>query len=196
MYRDGLTPWQRRQFLFAAAASVLFPRRASAAACAAATSRATQGPYWRPGAPATRDLRRSPSDPGLRVRGRVVAAGTCTPVPATLEIWQADQHGHYDVDYGGEQLTFGRASLQVGADGSFEFVTVRPAPYGSRPAHVHYIVNAAGHRPLVTQMYFAGDPHLGSDPLDSVRPDLVVAPRAVRGPGGVAFECTFEVRLA
>lgn len=59
------------------------------------------------------------------------------------------------------------------ADGSYAFRTIRPAAYGvagsMRPAHIHVVLGG-----LVTQIYFAGDPHLGSDPLRSVREDLVV----------------------
>ncbi len=32
-----------------------------------------------------------------------------------------------------------------------------------RPAHIHFAVSGPGFEPLVTQMYFAGDPHLESD---------------------------------
>jgi catechol 1,2-dioxygenase len=78
----------------------------------------------------------------------------------------------------------------TGKDGSYQFATIRPAPYGlgssMRPAHIHFMISAPGRKPLVTQLYFAGDPNLDSDPLSAVYPDLIVTPK-----GGVArFDIT------
>lgn len=177
-----------RRLLLGVAASVLAAGRGLAAADCARTSRAIQGPYWRPDAPETADLRRGPGGEPLVVRGVVRGGAPCAPLAgALLEVWQADEHGKYDADYG-DGATFLRARVRTRADGSYEFRTVRPAPYGIgrsvRPAHIHFIVRAAGHRDLVTQLYFSGDPHLQSDPLAAVHPDLV---QTVSG-GAVTFD--------
>jgi hydroxyquinol 1,2-dioxygenase len=153
------------------------------------TSSAVQGPYYRSDAPFTTDLRRGGGE-DISVEG-VVRGRDCRPLPdALIEIWQADEKGRYDVDYG--QGTFLRARLRTSSRGEYQFQTIRPAPYGVggflRPAHIHFIVSAEGHRRLVTQLYFAGDPHLDSDPLRSVRPDLIAA--LSRG------RCRFDVTLA
>jgi protocatechuate 3,4-dioxygenase beta subunit len=40
-----------------------------------------------------------------------------------------------------------------------------PGHYNDRPAqHIHYLITAPGHRPLVTQIYFATDPWFEGDP--------------------------------
>jgi protocatechuate 3,4-dioxygenase beta subunit len=151
-----------------------------------ATSHATQGPYWRADAPFTRDLRREGGTTVI-VEGQVLDAKTCRPIPnALLDVWQADHHGKYDVDYGKGE-TFGRARIRAGSDGAFSLVTVRPAPYGSRPAHIHFIVSAQGKRSLVTQLYFQGDPYLDKDPQQSVYPDLITDVKNGR--------CRFDVLL-
>jgi protocatechuate 3,4-dioxygenase beta subunit len=181
-------PIDRRDFLSAAALGVIGASLpAFGGPRCAVTSSASQGPYWRPDAPFTTDLRRAGGEV-LAVQGIVRSAATCNPIEgALLEIWQADHHGHYDLDYDSGAF-FGRARVRSGKSGAFAFRTVRPAPYGSRPAHIHFLLNASGHRPLITQLYFEDDPHLHDDPLDAVRPDLI---RPIRS--GV---CTFDVVLA
>jgi hydroxyquinol 1,2-dioxygenase len=185
---------ERRRLLYAAAIAAIWPRSAFAAACGPATTRVGPGPFWRAGAPALGDLRASPADPGLLVRGRLIDARPCAPLAGRLEVWNADQHGRYDLDYG-DGRTFGRASLPVSSDGRFEFVTVRPFGYGGRPAHIHFIAEGGGRR-LTTQLYFAGDARLSRDPLNDVHSDLVVQESPVRGRAGVLTECSFDIRLA
>jgi protocatechuate 3,4-dioxygenase beta subunit len=120
------------------------------------------------------------------VHGVVRSARTCKPVAgALLDVWQADHHGEYDD-------VFGRARIRSGSDGAFSFRTTKPAPYGSpgfmRPAHIHMVLSAQGHRSLTTQLYFEGDPYLDKDPLRSVHPDLIGRVRNGK--------CAFDVFLA
>ena len=178
----------RREFLTTAAAAVAgaFLAPAALAECRA-TSRATQGPYWREDAPFTNDIRRA-GGTQIVVAGTVRDARTCKPIPgALLDVWQADHHGKYDVDYRGGE-TFGRARVRAGNDGAFTFTTTKPAPYGMRPAHIHFIVSAEGRRSLVTQLYFEGDPYLDKDPQQSVFADLITSVKNGR--------CAFDVYLA
>jgi hydroxyquinol 1,2-dioxygenase len=177
----------RRDFLTTVAAAVAGAALAPAAlAECRATSAATQGPFWRANAPFINDLRREGGSP-IVVAGTVRDARTCKPVAgALLDVWQADHHGKYDVDYRGDEI-FGRARIRAGKDGAFSFTTIRPAPYGRRPAHIHFIVSADGRRSLVTQLYFEGDPYLDKDPQRSVFPDLITSVRNGR--------CAFDVYL-
>jgi protocatechuate 3,4-dioxygenase beta subunit len=163
----------RREFLSTAGAAFAGVALApSLVAECRATSAASKGPYWRADAPFTSDLRIAGGE-AVTVYGVVRSARTCRPVAgALLDVWQADHHGRYDLDYRND-ATFGRARVRADAKGAFSFVTVRPAPYGNRPAHIHFVLSAEGHRPLVTQLYFEGDPHLSSDPLNDVHADLV-----------------------
>ena len=152
------------------------------------TSAAVQGPYYRADAPFTTDLRRGNGNE-IVVQG-VVRGRDCRPLEnALIEVWQADGEGKYDLDYG--DGVFLRARLRTSSAGQYEFQTIRPAPYGVarflRPAHIHFMVSAEGHRRLVTQLYFAGDPHLESDPLRSVHDDLIA--RVDRG------RCRFDINL-
>lgn len=153
------------------------------------TSSAIEGPYWRPDAPRTNDLRRAGGEP-VYVHGVLRDTRSCKPLAnARIDVWQADHHGKYDVDYGGKDV-FGRASLRSAVDGSYGFWTIRPAAYGMgrsmRPAHIHFLVEAPGTK-LITQLYFEGDPQLDSDPLDAVHPDLV---KAI-----VKQKCAFDIAV-
>ena len=94
---------------------------------------------------------------------------------------QADANGEYDVNLtAADRAAYRlRGKIRTAEDGTFRFETIRPAPYpigsGVRPAHIHVIVSAEGRPSLVTELFFEGDPHLASDPVAHVRPDLVHA---------------------
>jgi protocatechuate 3,4-dioxygenase beta subunit len=128
------------------------------------------GPYYRPGVSDRTDLlgRDIPGEQ-LALVGRVLAAGCCSALAgAAIELWQADGNGRYDNDGtfpAGTTRLRGRAT--AGADGSYAFRTVVPGHYLDggkfRPAHIHVKVTPLTGRPLVTQLYFPGDPHNEGD---------------------------------
>jgi len=115
-----------------------------------------------------------------------------------MEIWQADHLGLYDLD--GYRY---RATLLSDAAGKYGFDSVMPGHYPGRVCqHVHYIVTAPGHRPLVTQLYFATDPVFEGDPdRNYMRDPLVMSRELVRpvtlsgDPKSVQANVTFEVVL-
>jgi protocatechuate 3,4-dioxygenase beta subunit len=43
-----------------------------------------------------------------------------------------------------------------------------------RPSHIHCLISANGYRELVTALYFADDPNIGSDTVFGVSQSLVV----------------------
>ena len=110
---------------------------------------------------------------------------------AVLDVWQTAPNGLYDIQEPekGQNL---RGRFRTGADGRYEFRTVKPVSYPIpndgpvgrlletvgrhpfRPAHVHFIVTAVGYEPLTTQLYTNGDPYLESDAVFAVRKSLVI----------------------
>ncbi len=129
----------------------------------------------------------------LLVEGRVVSAATGLGIAgATVDTWQADAAGFYDVQQlhrlGGLR---GRARLRTGDDGGFHFWTVKPSSYpvpadgpvgellkaqgrhAWRPAHVHFMIAATGHSTLVTHVFEAGDAYLDSDVVFGVKQALI-----------------------
>lgn len=119
------------------------------------------GPFYKRDAPHAVQLRR-PGDSGLpvKVAGQVFdTTGSILP-GATIEIWHASHAGLYDLD--GYAY---RAALVADAKGKYAFDSVMPGHYPGRVCqHIHYLVNAPGHKPLTTQLYFATDPVFDGDP--------------------------------
>ena len=99
------------------------------------------GPFYRPGAP-----ERNTVGNGYVLTGTVKSAVDCTILPgAKIEIWLNGPDGRYGDAW--------RATLYAKSDGTYRFESHRPVPYGSRPPHIHMIVNASGFEELITQHY-------------------------------------------
>ena len=134
------------------------------------------------------------------VTGTVSAVGGGGLAGAEVDVWQSDAEGFYDVQRRGDLVLRGR--LRTDAEGRFWFWTIRPSPYPIpsdgpvgemlaaqgrhpwRPAHVHFIVRAAGCRPLVTHIFAEGDEYLETDAVFAVKSSLVR--RYEERPPGVA----------
>ncbi|MFI2487365.1 dioxygenase [Promicromonospora kroppenstedtii] len=145
------------------------------------------------------------------------------PVPgARIEVWEADEDGFYDVQYGDDR-TSGRAHLFTDDDGGYRFWGVTPTPYPiphdgpvgallaasgrspMRAAHLHFMVTAPGLRTLVTHIFVRGDEQLASDSVFGVKDSLVMdfeeQPAGTPAPGGREVEgawarTRFDVVLA
>ena len=131
----------------------------------------------------------------LFVRGTVTSTDG-TPLPgAVIDIWQTGPTGGYDIwDERQPEFNFRGKFNPVDESGEYEFQTMLPQPYTVptegpvgryleaigqhpwRPAHIHYKVTAEGHQPLVTQVFFAGDPYLDNDTIGAVKEALVRSP--------------------
>jgi protocatechuate 3,4-dioxygenase beta subunit len=96
---------------------------------------------------------------------------------AKIEVWQADHVGVYDLD-----AYRYRASLSANPEGKYSFNSVMPGHYPARVCqHIHYLVTASGHKPLITQLYFATDPVFEGDPTRNfARDPLIISPQLVR----------------
>ncbi|SEE48030.1 dioxygenase [Streptomyces sp. Ag109_O5-10] len=120
-----------------------------------------------------------------------VADSTGKPVPgARIEVWEADEDGFYDTQYGDDR-TAARAHLFTGADGGYRFWGLTPTPYPiphdgpvgellaatgrspMRASHLHFMVSAPGLRTLVTHIFVKGDELLDHDAVFGVKESLV-----------------------
>jgi hydroxyquinol 1,2-dioxygenase len=130
--------------------------------------------------------------PQCVLAGRVLSADG-TPLPgAEIDVWQANDQGFYDVQQPDVQPPGnGRGLFTAGQDGAYWFRTIVPAhypiptdgPVGTlleatkrhpyRPAHVHFIVTAPGHRPLTTHIFVAGSHYIESDAVFAVKKSLI-----------------------
>jgi protocatechuate 3,4-dioxygenase beta subunit len=67
-----------------------------------------------------------------------------------------------------------RAEIPVSAGGEYRFETIVPGGYGGRAQHIHYMINAPGHKQLVTQLYFENDPKFEGNPDKNYTRDNLV----------------------
>lgn len=129
------------------------------------------GPFYKKGAPNQAQLRR-PGDAGLplQVSGAVYDTRGDVQSGASIEIWQANHRGLYDID--GYSY---RTTLATDQKGKYEFGSLMPGHYPGRVCqHIHYLVKAPGHKPLITQLYFATDPVFEGDPAHNYTKDPLI----------------------
>ena len=161
------SPLSRRELVERCLATgALFSRRRFRSVVAAAAprgrgrarrSRRTNelGPFYKRKAPRTSMLapEGAPGVP-LTVEGVVLDTRGERLEGAVLELWHASSAGLYDNDG-----YLYRGVVEAGSKGAYEFRSVLPGHYVGRVCqHIHYRVTAPGHKPLVTQLYFATDP--------------------------------------
>ncbi len=126
------------------------------------------------------------------VSGAVSSEDGAPLVGATIDVWHSDDAGFYDVQQlealGGNA---GRGRFYADANGKFHFWTIKPTcypvptdgPVGEmlnaqgrhpwRPAHLHFMIQAPGHRKLVTHIFDRADKYLDSDAVFGVKDELV-----------------------
>ena len=125
------------------------------------------------------------------VRGTVRDLNGKAVPNATMEVWQADADGFYDVQYAGLDKHRARGILHTGPDGEFHFRTIcaeaYPIPHDGpvgrmlealgrhpwRPAHLHFMIKADGYETLITHVFRNGDKYLDSDAVFGVRSSLI-----------------------
>jgi hydroxyquinol 1,2-dioxygenase len=185
-----------------------------------ATESTVLGPFYVPGSPERGygDSMIEDEDSGTPawVYGRVLDTDGAPIAGAELDVWQNGANQLYAVQDPEAEEDHLRGRFRTRDDGSFGFVAVRPTPYtiphdgpvgnmlGStgrhpwRPAHIHMIVRAPGHRTLTTHIFDAESDWLDSDAVFAVKPSLVrhFEPRAAddpERPAGVEGEwCSVE----
>jgi len=111
---------------------------------------------------------------------------------AEIDVWQASADGFYDVQQPGIQPERNlRGLFTADAGGRFWFTTIVPryypipddGPVGGllkatgrhpyRPAHIHFLVTAPGHRLVTTHLFVADSPYIDSDAVFGVKDSLV-----------------------
>jgi protocatechuate 3,4-dioxygenase beta subunit len=131
------------------------------------------GPYFLPDSPVKKDLTNGAAGDKFQISGQVLSTSGAPLANATVHVWLADPKGVYDnQDKDGNPLNIPvsqhklRARIVTDKNGKFSFTALRPGNYpvgdgpnDMRPGHVHFKVEAKGHKTLVTQLYFQDDPH-------------------------------------
>lgn len=126
------------------------------------------------------------------VTGRVCSADGTPLAGASVDVWQANADGFYDVQQPDIQPELNlRGLFTTDDDGKFWFRSIVPryypipddGPVGeflvatgrhpNRPAHVHFIVTADGHEPVTTHLFVEGTPYIDSDVVFGVKESLI-----------------------
>jgi hydroxyquinol 1,2-dioxygenase len=150
------------------------------------------------------------------VTGQVVGTDG-VPLPgAVLDVWQANDHGAYDVQEPDKQPPGnGRGLFTTDDQGRFWFRTIVPSyypiptdgPVGEllaatrrhpyRPAHIHFIVDTDGYRTLTTHIFVAGTEYIDSDAVFAVKKSLMTEFKEVDDPELAArYQVSNPFRLA
>jgi hydroxyquinol 1,2-dioxygenase len=161
-----------------------------------ATPTTIEGPFHVPAAPQLENgenmAQGAPGTPCFVV-GTVRSTDGKPIQGAALDIWQTDGEGLYEGQRGDEiSGPWMRGLYQSGVDGTYLVRTVVPIGYTipmdgtvgelvdkaaishMRPAHIHFILTAPGHRQVVTHLFQQGDQYLDSDAVFAVKEPLIV----------------------
>jgi protocatechuate 3,4-dioxygenase beta subunit len=155
-------------------------------------------------------LLRAEDAPPLVVEGTVASQNGEPLRDALVEVWQTAPNQLYDVQDDAQPEGHLRASFRTDALGRFSFKSVLPVSYPIpddgpagqllqmmgrhpfRPAHVHFMISATGHRTLITHLFISGDAYLDSDAVFGVKPSLIVTPEERDGSHRIAYHFGLE----
>ena len=114
---------------------------------------------------------------------------------ASVEVWQTDPDGAYDLQAKDPSQMDWRGQFRTDEQGRYWFRATVPYGYtipldgpvgemiraqnrhGCRPAHTHFLIGAAGYRELVTAVYYGYDRYIADDVVFGVSNSLIVDPR-------------------
>jgi hydroxyquinol 1,2-dioxygenase len=135
---------------------------------------------------------------------------------ATLDVWQTAENGQYS----GQDVTQPHGNLRgryhTDVKGRYAIRSVVPVSYPIptdgpvgelldatgrhpwRPAHLHFMLDAKGHKRLVTHVFNDDDPYIDSDAVFGVKESLrvVYQPRGANDPLAAQFDIGTDFHLA
>ena len=170
------------------------PRGNGAGPAGRVTESTVQGPFYVPGSPLRSygdRIDETPAGEPLWVHGTVRSLDGRPLAGAELDVWQNGDNELYAVQDPQAPEEHLRGRFLTRDDGSYGFLTVRPTPYPIphdgpvgrmlaatgrhpwRPAHIHVIVRAPGHRPVTTHIFDRESEHIDSDAVFAVKPSLL-----------------------
>ena len=160
------------------------------------------GPFYRQDSPARKlgeSIAGEAGGPEICIHGRVVDLDAKGIAGASVQIWQCDDEGYYDLQKHDPSVMDLRGWFHADTEGRYYLRSVRPLGYlipmdgpvgdliraqkrhGYRPAHIHFMISAPGYRELVTALYLRNDDHIDSDTVFGVTESLVTETTAADG---------------
>ncbi len=184
-----------------------------------ATHTSLLGPFFREDAPhlkAGEQISKRDRSTEIVLFGRVTDKRGRPLANAQVGVWQTATDGRYDMQVDANSIDC-RGVFTTDADGNYLIRAVRPLGYfipmdgpvgdmiraqnrhGMRPAHIHFLIAAAGFREMVTALYLADDAHLTDDVVFGAHGDLVVAIKPNQPgcpvPGADSIKFDFELSV-
>jgi catechol 1,2-dioxygenase len=152
------------------------------------------GPYYLPDqprmqTPATLPTRPDEQGTPLLFTGQVRDLDGNPVAGAELDVWHADEQGRFEI------RTIQPAPYQIPTDGPTGALVSAAGWHPWRPAHLHLIVRAPGHRTVTTQLYFEGGQWVDDDVAEAVKPELVLTPQS-SADGGLTSTYDFVLERA
>lgn len=177
------------------------------------------GPFYRQDSPAFQPGESIAENcPGevIGVYGRVLSGNGLPVAQASIEVWQPDENGFYDLQKQDPSQMELRGRFFSDEQGRYHFRTIKPTGYkipmdgpvgdmvraqgrhGWRPAHIHFLVGAPGYREAITALYMADDDHIDSDTVFGANESLITAPKPgdPGSPFGALPSIHFDFKLA
>jgi catechol 1,2-dioxygenase len=125
------------------------------------------GPFYRPNSPIRNNfVEKGTKGKLVELLGKIKHNDCMTPYKnAKIELWHCNELGVYDNSTDAMKY---RGTTFSDEKGNYSFKTILPVAYDAgggqiRPAHFHIMITAESYQPLVTQLYFNGDPHIKED---------------------------------
>jgi hydroxyquinol 1,2-dioxygenase len=159
-----------------------------------ATESTVLGPFYVPDSPLREygaNIAEEEAGVPAWVHGRILSIDGEPLAGAELDVWQNGDNRLYAVQDPNAPEDHLRGRFHTRADGTFAFLAVRPVPYTIpfdgpvgemleasgrhpwRPAHIHMIARAAGHRTVTTHIFDETSEYLDSDAAFAVKPSLL-----------------------
>ncbi|EKD02511.1 catechol 1,2-dioxygenase 1 [Trichosporon asahii var. asahii CBS 8904] len=185
-----------------------------------ASPSAILGPFYRYGVPeqpnGTTIIRQDePDAPYTHLYGTIYD-GDGKPLPnAVVDIWHDAPDGLYDAQTPEKPEYHCRGRFRTDENGRYDTVCLRPTPYPIpydhqagqlltmmdrhpyRPAHIHYWIEADGHRTLVSQIFDRESDYLTDDAVFAVKDKLIVdfkpIPKDYVPPKGLEGKMKYEL---
>ncbi|BEI88169.1 uncharacterized protein CcaverHIS019_0108870 [Cutaneotrichosporon cavernicola] len=186
-----------------------------------ATFSAILGPFYRAGVPVqengTTIIRQAEEGaPYTHLFGTIHDADG-KPLPnALVDIWHDAPDGLYDAQTPEKPEYHCRGRFRTDENGRYDTVCLKPTPYPIpydfsagkllklldrhpyRPAHIHFWIEAPGHRTLVTQIFDRQSDYLKDDSVFAVKDNLIVdfkpIPKDYQAPAGLENRMVHELQ--
>ncbi len=189
-----------------------------------ATKSSLVGPFYRTDSPTLKlgdtIVTKPTNGQEVCLYGRVTNSAGKPVANATVQVWQPDETGNYDLQKHDPSEMDLRGTFKTDTDGRYYLRTIVPLGYmipmdgpvgdmiraqkrhGYRPAHIHFIIGGPGYREVVTALYLQNDAHIDSDTVFGVTASLVTqvnekdAASPIAGLASIKFDCQLPAAQA